>query len=218
MRLRVLRTANITRDRESLGKRIGRWTGTDWATLLAGEIGKLVSKIAKLRRGKQVQPQALSDKMADVLTCLDLLAAHYGIDLAEALRSKWNLVSLRVGSHLRLSPEGDLVSVCGDVKEQVKGELSDSGGPVEKIPQQRCPLCGSPAASIPDLNRGWRVSCMADDCGLTGPIRIAVENAELEWQRIFETLGQKGTTNGQVQEETGRGRCVPDDGRADARQ
>ena len=49
----------------------------------------------------------LADELADVLCYLDLVAAHYGIDLEKALISKFNEVSRRTGLPERLEATGD---------------------------------------------------------------------------------------------------------------
>lgn len=46
--------------------------------------------------------QAISDEAADVVIYLDLLLARVGLDLGEAVRRKFNAVSDRVGSDVKL--------------------------------------------------------------------------------------------------------------------
>ncbi len=41
-------------------------------------------------------------KLADAVTYLDLLAARMGIDLEQAVQEKFNIVSAKIGSEIRL--------------------------------------------------------------------------------------------------------------------
>ena len=78
------------------------WSATDWATALAGEVGELCNYIKKLRRGENITTRQLADELADTIIYADLLAAVLGIDLGEAVRAKFNLVSEQKGAHHRL--------------------------------------------------------------------------------------------------------------------
>lgn len=89
------------------------WTGADWSNASAGEMGEACNVVKKLRRietgvpGSQDPDQEvlisyLADEIADTIIYLDLLAAHYGIDLATAVRTKYNRVSVREGFEERL--------------------------------------------------------------------------------------------------------------------
>ena len=88
------------------------WTGGDWATAMAGECGEACNIVKKLRRietghgatthaGKkheydELHPM-LAAELADLVIYADLLATRYGIDLGEAVRAKFNLVSKQRG-------------------------------------------------------------------------------------------------------------------------
>jgi NTP pyrophosphatase (non-canonical NTP hydrolase) len=98
---------------------IKQWSGSDWATALAGEVGEVCDVIKKLNRadigrpGKNDPPRAeleveLGRELADVLTYAQLTAHRYGIDLAEALVEKFNAVSEREGFPERLELEPEL--------------------------------------------------------------------------------------------------------------
>ena len=75
---------------------------------MAGEAGEACNVIKKIRRGDYVgeSPEAtrrrLADELADVVVYADLIASKRGIDLGKAVRSKFNEVSDRVGSEVRL--------------------------------------------------------------------------------------------------------------------
>lgn len=96
-----LRQANVERCEQSF-HRLDEWSPTDWATALAGEIGEACNLIKKRRRGEDVADEAIAHELADAVTYIDLLAARLGIDLGEAVRAKFNLVSDRVGSQIKL--------------------------------------------------------------------------------------------------------------------
>lgn len=84
------------------------WSGADWSNAMCGEAGEAANVVKKLRRHETgTAPQGdpseaelramLCDELADVVCYLDLLAAHYGIDLPAAIISKFNRVSERQG-------------------------------------------------------------------------------------------------------------------------
>ena len=114
-----LRAANETRCERAFHP-IGAWSLTDWATAAAGELGEACNVIKKMRRfeGSHNDPalnidpasedgkRLLAHELADTVIYLDLLAARAGIDLGEAVREKFNLVSERVGSSVRLAAAG----------------------------------------------------------------------------------------------------------------
>lgn len=100
---------------------IERWSGSDWATALAGETGEVCDVVKKLNRadvgrpGKNDPPREelmheLGREIADVITYANLLAQRYGVDVAEACVKKFNDVSLREGfpERLELSVEHEL--------------------------------------------------------------------------------------------------------------
>ncbi len=104
-----LRAANVERCNASFGRHMEEWTPNDWATALAGEVGELCNELKKLRRGDDSTPEALASRheairheAADVACYLDLLCARMGIDLGAAVREKFNAVSVRRGSPVRL--------------------------------------------------------------------------------------------------------------------
>jgi len=89
------------------------WTGADWSNAMCGEAGEAANVVKKLRRvecglvGKLDAPETtlramLAEELADVITYADLLATYYGIDLAAAVATKFNAVSVRQGFPERL--------------------------------------------------------------------------------------------------------------------
>lgn len=111
--LRDLRAVNVTRAYRWHGEQ-DTWTGADWSNAMCGEAGETANMVKKLRRietGVQQPADALSrdelvyglgDEIADVIIYADLLARYYAIDLAEAVRRKFNIVSDRYGFPDRL--------------------------------------------------------------------------------------------------------------------
>jgi NTP pyrophosphatase (non-canonical NTP hydrolase) len=81
------------------------WTGADWSNAMAGEAGEACNVVKKLRRHEthlgtsyNTPPRELlipwlAHEIADTVIYADLLAHHYGIDLAQAIREKFNIVS-----------------------------------------------------------------------------------------------------------------------------
>jgi NTP pyrophosphatase (non-canonical NTP hydrolase) len=83
------------------------WTETDWACALAGEVGELCNFIKKRRRRPNKKEMArlkheVAKEMSDVVCYLDLLASRMGIDLEKAIIEKFNEVSDRKGSKIKL--------------------------------------------------------------------------------------------------------------------
>lgn len=113
----ALRRANVERTTESFDL-IDAWSPTDWATAVAGEVGEACNLIKKLRRlghyptfdlnappttpAQEEIITAIGKELADAVTYLDLLAARLGLSLADCVRAKFNEVSDRVGSDVRL--------------------------------------------------------------------------------------------------------------------
>jgi NTP pyrophosphatase (non-canonical NTP hydrolase) len=84
------------------------WSGADWSNAMCGEAGEAANVVKKIRRletaakwANKETPSALreklGDELADTIIYADLLAAHYGIDLAAAVVRKFNAVSEREG-------------------------------------------------------------------------------------------------------------------------
>lgn len=78
------------------------WSPTDWATALAGECGEACNLIKKMRRGQDIDIKEIGKELADVVAYADLLAQRLGLSLGELVRNKFNEVSDRVGSLVKL--------------------------------------------------------------------------------------------------------------------
>lgn len=87
------------------------WSLSDWMTALAGELGEAANIVKKLNRvrdgipGNDKSPDQLradlADELADTFIYLDLLAQAAGIDLPDALRSKFDKTSAKIGYPMR---------------------------------------------------------------------------------------------------------------------
>ena len=114
LRLSILREANLLRLPELKNAQGGPahsepdgsdWALSAWSNAVLGELGEAANLIKKVERGDLPLADArgrLADEFADVLTYLDILAYRAGVDLAAATVEKWNRVSERVGSDLRI--------------------------------------------------------------------------------------------------------------------
>ena len=128
--LSELRKANLARVGEFKNKHGGHahsepdgsdWSPAQWLQALVGEIGEYANIRKKYERGDLTQLEfevSASKELADVQTYLDLLAMRaldgpeadrsqrlihsHGIDLSQATIDKFNEVSHRVGSTVRL--------------------------------------------------------------------------------------------------------------------
>lgn len=73
------------------------WSAADWATALTGEWGEACNIMKKMKRAMDdadlIPLKKLADEFADVAIYLDLLAFHFGIDLEQAVREKFNETS-----------------------------------------------------------------------------------------------------------------------------
>jgi NTP pyrophosphatase (non-canonical NTP hydrolase) len=99
--LHELRRANVSRCEKHFHK-LNSWSSTDWACALAGEVGELCNFIKKMKRGEDIPIKKLAKECGDILCYLDLLSASLNIDLAEATIDKFNEVSKRKKSDIRL--------------------------------------------------------------------------------------------------------------------
>lgn len=108
------RVQNVSRLRRWHDPANEEWTGSDWGNAMAGEAGEACNVVKKLRRHEtnlgtsyntpereELIPK-LAEELADAVTYADLLANHYGIDLGEAVRDKFNRVSEAQGFEERL--------------------------------------------------------------------------------------------------------------------
>lgn len=97
----ILRAANRRRQQE--------WPGNDKADVafraieLAGEAGEVAEAVKKFLRaerrikGSTATREDVAEEMGDLLVSLDLLADSLGINLGDAVRSKFNKTSEKYG-------------------------------------------------------------------------------------------------------------------------
>lgn len=85
------------------------WCLAQWCNAVCGEIGEAANLIKKIERGDITLDEARADlgkEFADVVTYLDILAMRAGVDLGQATMAKFNEVSERVGSTVRVDADG----------------------------------------------------------------------------------------------------------------
>ena len=98
--LRTLREANTERNTHWDPK--GKLTLSFRGCELGGEVGELLNVIKKLERetlglrGSRDTVEHLAEELADVIICADLIGMATGIDLAQAVRDKFNATSLKL--------------------------------------------------------------------------------------------------------------------------
>ena len=92
---------------------IESWTPADWTLAAMGEFGELANCLKKLKRMEdgidefdeskyQELMINIQHEMADVITYLDLLSTRLNINLEQCLIEKFNIVSDRRGSDIKL--------------------------------------------------------------------------------------------------------------------
>jgi NTP pyrophosphatase (non-canonical NTP hydrolase) len=118
LHLDALRAANIARLPQFKNKKGepahsmpdgSDWALSAWSNSTLGELGEAANIIKKIERGDMTLEEArgsLAKELADVQTYLDILAFRAGIDLGQATVEKWNEISVRVGSTVRLTNDG----------------------------------------------------------------------------------------------------------------
>lgn len=85
------------------------WALSKWSNAVLGELGEAANIIKKIERRDFTLEEGraqLAKEFADVQTYLDLLAHRAGIDLGKATIDKFNEVSRRVGSTIRIKRDG----------------------------------------------------------------------------------------------------------------
>lgn len=91
------------------------WALSAWCNAVCGELGEAANLIKKIERGDFTLDERRADlarEFADIVTYLDILAMRAGVDLGEATVLKFNEVSKRVGSTVRIAamPGGALLA------------------------------------------------------------------------------------------------------------
>jgi NTP pyrophosphatase (non-canonical NTP hydrolase) len=109
-----LRAVNVTRCARWHPPESSPWTAADWSNAMCGEAGEAANKVKKFRRWEtgtrnQGDPppaellQEIADEIADTIIYADLLANYFKIDVADAIRSKFNRTSVKMGFPERLA-------------------------------------------------------------------------------------------------------------------
>jgi len=78
------------------------WESLDWSNALAGAVGELRNVIKKEKRDGKNHSIDIGKKLADIILYADLLASDLGINLDIAIRSKFNEVSDKIHSDIKL--------------------------------------------------------------------------------------------------------------------
>ncbi|WP_225982980.1 MULTISPECIES: MazG-like family protein [Pseudomonas syringae group] len=111
-----LRQANVKRLASSKYKLCEQnWQPAHWMNALTGEVGECANIIKKVDRGDYSLEAALPNiarELADIQCYLDILAFKLGIDLGAATVSKFDEVSERIGSPIRLGKPVKKPEVC----------------------------------------------------------------------------------------------------------
>lgn len=81
---------------------ISEWSPSDWSNAMAGEAGETCNLTKKLLRGESVSLTKIADEIADTVIYADLLATRLGLDLKDCIRNKFNKVSEKIRSDIRL--------------------------------------------------------------------------------------------------------------------
>ncbi len=82
---------------------LDEWSESEYGNALAGECGELCNNIKKRRRGTNISLKECGKEMADVYLYLDLIASKMGINLLDCIINKFNEVSKKKKSKIRLS-------------------------------------------------------------------------------------------------------------------
>lgn len=96
-----LRKANAERCEKHFHQ-ISAWSESDWAVALAGEVGELCNMIKKRRRGEDIPTQELAKELGDIVAYADLLATRLGLKLVVCVQEKFDEVSDRKQSTIKL--------------------------------------------------------------------------------------------------------------------
>ena len=97
-----LREYNVKRCNEYI-RLLDSWEPMIWGGCCAGELGEFLNLAKKIKRGDiGITKEDLAKELADTLVYLDLTAASLGIDLGQAVIDKFNEVSDRWNSPIKL--------------------------------------------------------------------------------------------------------------------
>lgn len=119
-----LRSANVARLPAPKFAECEKWSLSDWMLAATGELGELANLIKKVNRGDftlQSKSVDIADEIADVVIYLDILAHKAGINLGEAVTRKFNAVSERVNSSVRLPESVSTMPEFTPIKVRIDG-------------------------------------------------------------------------------------------------
>lgn len=105
LRFSQLKNASYRRAIEAFGHAEGLadWSPAEWTNALAGEVGELCNLTKKLGRGDaNIKMEDIGKEIADVVIYADLIATRMGFKLEDLVRQKFNEVSDRRGSDIKL--------------------------------------------------------------------------------------------------------------------
>ncbi len=84
---------------------IDSWSEMEWGGCAAGELGEALNKLKKRLRGDPLPvptAESVADELADTICYMDLLAERMGIDLGAAVIRKFNKVSDKKNTNIKL--------------------------------------------------------------------------------------------------------------------
>lgn len=103
MDLNSLTSANRIRNANAVAyNKCLDWTLADWSNAIAGETGEMCNLIKKIRRGDDVDVREVGKELADIVIYADLLADKLGLNLSDCIQQKFNEVSDRIGSEIKI--------------------------------------------------------------------------------------------------------------------
>lgn len=85
------------------------WSPAQWLQAVTGELGEYANLRKKYERGDIDEQEFRTEakyELADIVTYLDILAFQLNIDLGSAVIEKFNFVSVRVGSPIKILSDG----------------------------------------------------------------------------------------------------------------
>jgi NTP pyrophosphatase (non-canonical NTP hydrolase) len=135
------------------------WTPNDWFTALAGEVGELGNFLKKVRREDftlEIARPAIADELADVQCYLVILAHQLGVDLEQATISKFNRVSERVGSNVKLPLPENLFFSLEQIKLLIREIEQETQGFTEKLEANRKRLKSEHSKKLLRDGYSWR--------------------------------------------------------------
>lgn len=86
------------------------WLPAQWLQAVVGELGEYANFRKKYERGditKEEFDKEAGKELADVQIYLDILAFQVGVNLGEAVKSKFNEVSKQIGCNIYIGDDGD---------------------------------------------------------------------------------------------------------------